>query len=89
VSKIDTSIAKFRLWWVPQVPMTAFERDVPSYAEAKRLEETLAAYDAFQFENGVKPDYCNTGGVLYNCPGLTDGWEEISDDEIEELGLEV
>lgn len=29
----------------------------------KRLLDTLAAYDAFQLQNKVKPDYCNVGGL--------------------------
>lgn len=52
-----------RVWWVPQVPMTAFEVDVPDLKTAPIILDTLAHYDAFQFENNVKGDYCNTGGL--------------------------
>lgn len=52
-----------RVWWVPQVPMAAFEVDVPDLATADILLDALADYDAFQFENNVKPDYCNAGGL--------------------------
>ena len=31
--------------------------------EGKKLLDTLAAYDAFQLQNNVKPDYCNIGGI--------------------------
>ncbi len=51
------------IWWVPQMPMKAFEVPVRNLREAALLLDTLGAYDAFQFENGVKPDYCNTGGL--------------------------
>lgn len=52
-----------RVWWVPQVPMTAFEVDVPDLKTASIILDTLAHYDAFQFEHKVKGDYCNTGGL--------------------------
>ena len=53
-----------RVWWIPQVPMKAFERDVTGLEAASILLDTLAAYDAFQFENKIKPDYCNAGGLV-------------------------
>lgn len=53
-----------KVWWIPQVPMKAFEVEVPTLSEAVRLLDTLAKYDIFQFENNVKPDYCNAGGVV-------------------------
>jgi len=55
---------KLKVWWVPQVPMKSFEVPVASVAEAAKLLDVLADYDAFQFENNVKPDYCNVGGLL-------------------------
>lgn len=53
----------FKVWWIPQIPMEAFEVDVESVAEGFRLCDILAEYDLFQFENRVKPDYSNVGGV--------------------------
>lgn len=53
-----------KVWWVPQIPMKAFEAPVASLEEAIRVLDTLANYDIFQFENKVKPDYCNVGGLL-------------------------
>lgn len=52
-----------RVWWIPQVPMKAFRRNVADLTQAKLLLEALADYDAFQFENQVKGDYCNAGGL--------------------------
>ncbi len=52
-----------RVWWIPQVPMKAFRVDVKTLDEAKLLLDTLAKYDLFQFENNIKPDYANTGGL--------------------------
>lgn len=53
-----------KIWWIPQVPMKAFEVSVPELNTASLLLDTLAKYDLFQFEKGVKPDYCNAGGLL-------------------------
>src|SRR5688500_11946945 len=53
-----------KVWWIPQVPMRAFEVPVSSVEEAAKIMTVLADYDTFQFENKVKPDYCNTGGLV-------------------------
>ena len=52
-----------KVWWIPQVPMKAFEVRVATLAEARLLLDVLADYDRFQFENNVKPDYANAGDV--------------------------
>jgi hypothetical protein len=79
--------ARFRVWWIPQVPMKAFEVPVKSWADGKRIEDILADYDLFQFENAVKGDYCNAGGTQMMHPDLTDGeWHDVDDDEAEEYG---
>ncbi len=52
-----------RVWWIPQVPMEPFRTPVANIREAKLLIDTLGRYDAFQFENRIKPDYCNGGGL--------------------------
>lgn len=79
--------AEFRVWWIPQVPGKAFEVSVGSWAAGKALEDVLARYDAFQFENNIKPDYCNAGGVQMKHAVLTDGeWFDLDDDEAEEYG---
>lgn len=52
-----------RVWWVPQIPMKAFTVHVKTIDEASLLINTLANYDLFQYENNIKPDYCNAGGL--------------------------
>lgn len=52
-----------RIWWVPQVPMNAFYVYVDSIKEAIKVYNILADYDYFQFENNVKGDYANAGGL--------------------------
>ena len=54
---------KLKVWWIPQVPMKAFEVDVSSVEEGAKLMTVLANYDLFQFENNIKPDYSNVGGL--------------------------
>ena len=80
-----------RVWWVPQVPMKSFEVDVPGLAEAALILDTLGRYDAFQYENRVKPDYCNMGGLIefdaatgawfpWECPESFDDFNEVRGD---------
>lgn len=54
---------KYRLWWVPQLPMKPFIVPIESIEQGKWLLDVLADYDAFQFEENVKPDYSNAGGI--------------------------
>lgn len=54
---------QLRVWWIPQVPMKAFYVPVKNIIEARLILDTLANYDIFQFENNIKPDYCNAGGL--------------------------
>ena len=67
---------KMRVWWIPQVGgCKAFHVPVKTLEEAKRLMDTLAAYDQFQFENNIKQDFCNTGGLQV--------WDEEEQDWID------
>lgn len=60
---IEPKEGDLKVWWIPQVPMKTFDTNVKSVEEAILLLDTLARYDAFQFENNIKPDYCNVGGL--------------------------
>ena len=67
---------KMRVWWCPQIGHgLSFYVPVKTVEEAKRLMDTLAAYDQFQFENNIKPDFCNTGGLQV--------WDEEEQDWID------
>lgn len=55
---------RLKVWWIPQIPMKRFEQRVPNLVAAKILLDALADYDRFQFENNIKPDYCNAGGLM-------------------------
>lgn len=84
--KTEDPKIKLRVWWIPQVPMKAFRVDVNTIEEAKLLLHTLAQYDIFQYENNVKPDFANAGGLeVFDeengewCEWCDDGGEDISD----------
>lgn len=88
--------AKWRVWWIPQVPMKQFNFEVPTLGEGRRMCDCLAEYDKFQFENRIKPDYCNTGGVQVSHQDFCDGdWEDVPDDDeeaqflLEEIRTEI
>lgn len=85
--------AEFRVWWIPQIPMKPFTVDIGSIEEGRKICEVLADYDLFQFENKVKPDYCNSGGIEFKFDPLTDGeWHSFpdeDDDEAEDIMAEI
>ena len=62
-----------QVWWIPQVPMNPFVVSVGSVSEGVKIMDVLADYDKFQFDNNIKPDYCNVGGI--------NQWDEDSDGE--------
>jgi len=67
-----------KVWWIPQIPMKPFEQPVQTPLEGAVLCRALALYDLFQFENNVKPDYSNAGGLQV----FEDGeWIDWYDDE--------
>ncbi len=64
--------------------MKSFTVSVASIDEGRKLCDVLAAYDLFQLEHRVKPDFCNAGGVRMRHPIGTDGeWWDVPDDEDE------
>lgn len=73
------------VWWVPQVPMQAFEAEVNSVEEGVKVLNVLARYDLFQLEHSVKPDFCNAGGLRRWCSDIDGtgmaGWEDWYDIE--------
>ena len=71
-----------KVWHIPQVPMQAFYVNVENLNEAKLVLNVLADYDKFEFENDIKPDYCNVSGLLVydDCAGEGLEWCDWSDD---------
>lgn len=51
---------KLRVCHYPQIPCKPFIVKVASLEEAKKIMDTLADYDFFQYRNNIKPDYSNS-----------------------------
>lgn len=58
-------MSKLRVWWIPQAGATedSFYVPVETVEEGKKVMDMLAAYDLFQMQNNIKPDYSNIGGL--------------------------
>lgn len=85
------TIGALRVWHIPQVPGKPFHAYVDTPQEAKRLLNVLARYDLFQYENRIKPDYCNASGLeCYEAdngdgqPGWCEWYDEETGDDIAE-----
>lgn len=76
-------MSKLRVWWIPQVGIKkAFYIPVNTPEEGRKLLDTLAAYDMFQFENDIKPDFSNIGGLeMFN--EKYQEWEDWHSDDYE------
>jgi len=74
-----------KVWWIPQVPMKAFEAPVKNIGEAKLLLRVLAEYDLFQYKNKVKPDYSNAGGLMVFENGDWVEWEGVDGESIDDI----
>ena len=56
-------VGDLRVWHIPQVPGEPFIVPVSSVDEGVQMMDVLAAYDLFQYENRIKPDYANMSGL--------------------------
>lgn len=84
----DTMDNKLRVWWIPQVGSSCdtFYIPVQSVEEGKKVMDMLAAYDMFQLQNNIKPDFCNTGGLQMLVDGEWENWcLETEDDYYEDI----
>lgn len=55
---------KLRVWHIPQVPSEViFYVSVKNIDEAVLVLNCLAEYDAYEYENEIKPDYSNAQGL--------------------------
>lgn len=78
---------KLRVWWIPQLGTNkTFYIPVKSIEEGKKVMDILAAYDAFQLQNKIKPDYCNAGGLQMFVDGEWEDWYlETEEDYFEDI----
>lgn len=82
---MEPSEGDLRVWWVPQVPMPAFYVPVADVREGLLLLDALAEYDLFQFENRIKPDYSNAGGLEVFEDGEWHEWESADGLDVNEM----
>ncbi len=78
---------KLRVWWIPQVGSSnSFYIPVKSVEEGKKVMDLLAAYDMFQLQNNIKPDFCNVGGLQMFVDGEWEDWYlETEDDYFDDV----
>lgn len=76
---------QLRVWHIPQVPMKPFYVSVASVNEAILILTTLWDYDAFQYENKVKPDYCNASGLEVFEDGEWCDWCDEDGNDIDDV----
>ncbi len=69
-----------RVWWQPQVPMKSFYVYVDTIGEAISVVDLLGDYDYFEFDNDVKPDFSNAGGVEMLVGNEWEDWEGMHGD---------
>ncbi len=74
-----------QVWWIPQVPMKAFTVNIKNTDEAILILNTLDYYDRFQYENNIKPDYSNVGGLNIYEDGEWITWYNEEGDDIDEI----
>lgn len=79
---------QLKIWHIPQVPGKAFEVNVESLERAKLILDVLAAYDQFQYQQKIKPDFSNAQGLSkyeenYDGEGSS-GWCDWCDEETDD-----
>lgn len=57
-------MSKMRVWHIPQIGYEAtYYVPVKTVEEGRKVLDILAAYDLFQLENHIKPDFASTNGI--------------------------
>jgi len=91
---IEDDEMKLRVWWIPQIPGKQFYVDVDTVKEGVKIMDVLAKYDSFQFDNNIKPDYANAGGLMMfdetdDTDGADGSWVDWEDEETGETDPRV
>jgi len=48
---------KYKVWYIPQIPMKSFDVETENIEEAIKIYETIINFSIFEFNNKIKPDY--------------------------------
>lgn len=83
-----TETRPLEVWWIPQVPMKSFVVKVNNLREGKLLLTVLADYDLFQYENRIKPDYSNAGGLRVLDKDEWEDWYSSDERGIDEIEID-
>ena len=76
----DLQVGDLVVWHIPQVPMKSFYVKVDSWEQAVQVQDLLAYYDQFQYDNNIKPDYANVSGIqVYGGEKYLDEYRENLD----------
>ena len=54
---------RYKIWYIPQIPMAAFEREYDNLQTAKDVLNAVIGLSIFEFEHRVKPDYADAAGI--------------------------
>ena len=71
-------MSKYKVWYIPQVPMKPFEVEVADLPTARLLLDTLEWFSLFEYEERVKPDYADAGGISE--PDGEGDWMDVEDE---------
>lgn len=74
---------RFKIFYIPQVPMPAFEREYEDFETAKEVLNAIINFSIFEYDNNVKPDYSDVAGISFYDEEYGD-WEDIEEDLWEE-----
>ena len=78
-----SEIGDLRIWYIPQVPMKVFEASVPDLKPGKLVPDIISELALFEFENKVKPDYANMGGIVrYEDVDGEMEWVDVDEEEL-------
>lgn len=80
-------MTKYKAWYIPQVPMKAFEFETEDLLLAGTVLDQISEFSAFEFNNNIKPDYFDVAGISRweeDGEGGYD-WFDLDDYEQEEI----
>lgn len=76
-------MSRFKVWYIPQIPGKAFEVETDDLRTAAAILDALGSFSLFEYENRVKPDYSDAGG-LSEWQEDEQEWWDLDDYELEE-----
>ena len=81
---------KLRVCWIPLELVDSFKVEADTTKEGVKLMDILADYDNLQYDNNIKSDYSNVGGIeqYSKDSGEGESWD-VEDENLEELKEET